>query len=615
MDFAGELLAKLSAGQPTDLKKYLLAVEEGVPYLNGSLVRLLAPSLYPVGGLVIPSSAVQGPLNFIGVILTADEYLLDPGFGLDVEKWRANLISLILSNCSRTSLLESLLLASALFSRDDETTARAVEAYATDIGGLSGEKIRNLLRAQFPPRVFFTRQVALLALRQVLAREDLGGEGNATVFIAILLCHLIGGHNSLAEFENQSSTIAGLPIKMVLHLVSNFHFNASIVDIVLLDRALRLWREYGEFGTAHLSGCHPADVLEEILGLTIEEVVFHTLALYHHVTKISPDDIYLSQLRIETIDGEKSDKYLRYVSADETETAVQLRRTPKEWDYSQFQKKPILRTPRGLVVLDKKYLVEKVSLGLYWVLHDHYREKGFMTQWTQAWGAMLERLALDLLMPHALPIIGGGNTAFTDEQQKAALGSGRNVELVIDFLDLVVYFEVVSAQWKTGTYIEQDEQAFKEDLEKIVFKKLRQLSGAIQLLFENPNRLLGHVVSRRILPVVVAGEYLSMTPEIRSIIDNYVRSEKLFIDGRISKAVIVNIGELEMLQGAQEHGIFLKDLLIRWQNSSLSTMPLKNWLLTESGIGQEKWRSNQLGVRFSDAMNEMLNRLRPNRSE
>ena len=81
-----------------------------------------------------------------------------------------------------------------------------------------------------------------------------------------------------------------------------------------------------------------------------------------------------------------------------------------------LQARPLLRLNDDVVVLDEQYLVERVTRGLHWLVHDHEKTvygENPRRAWIQVWSEMIETRAEDELRQLAPRLIGGGRAFFT----------------------------------------------------------------------------------------------------------------------------------------------------------------------------------------------------------
>ena len=128
-----------------------------------------------------------------------------------------------------------------------------------------------------------------------------------------------------------------------------------------------------------------------------------------------------------------------------------------------IQERPLLRVGEVLLVLDEQYLIERATQGLYWFVHEHERgldgERGWK-RWNGAYANMVERRVEDQLRRMAPPLLGGGSAFFTEEDLQAAFPRSKNTDAGIDFGELALLAEVVTAQAALATRENADVTAY-----------------------------------------------------------------------------------------------------------------------------------------------------------
>jgi hypothetical protein len=261
-----------------------------------------------------------------------------------------------------------------------------------------------------------------------------------------------------------------------------------------------------------------------------------------------------------------------------------------DWDFLALQGKPVIRVPGGLIIADVPFLMERVSGGLYWAVHDFTKARSDLSRqkWTQAWGKMVEEMVKDCLRPHAPVVLGGAPTFFTEEDLKAVYGNGKRADVVIDYGDSIVALEIVSGRLSVPTRVDGNSEAFFNDMEKLAFKKLRQLDETTKNLSDAPVRLTGVEVEAIVHPVVVAAGGFPVSPITRFLIAEYCETNGLFKHARVTQPVIIDIGEVEMLEGLVEHqGASLPQVLAGWQQSGIAGVSLRNYILKHHGWNHE----------------------------
>jgi hypothetical protein len=144
-----------------------------------------------------------------------------------------------------------------------------------------------------------------------------------------------------------------------------------------------------------------------------------------------------------------------------------------DWDFLAMQQTPVLRIGDGLLLMDDGFLVDRMTSGMYWVVHDYLKATEGETariHWTQAWGDMVEALAEEDLRQLAPVVLAGNPPYYTEQDLAAAYPGHKTADLVIDFGTGLAVFEVVSGQLSTSTRIDGLRESFFSDLEKLAFK-------------------------------------------------------------------------------------------------------------------------------------------------
>ena len=186
-------------------------------------------------------------------------------------------------------------------------------------------------------------------------------------------------------------------------------------------------------------------------------------------------------------------------------------------------------SPGGLAVIDIAFLLEKITLGLYWLVHDHLREtEGDQARqaWTQAWGSMVEAMVEDDLLALAPVVLGTESAYYTEEDLRFAYPGHKTSDVVIDSGDVLVAVEIGSGRPSVETVRAGDPAALRRDLERLAYKKIRQLDDTARCLITEPEKLLGYAgASRPVQPVVVAAGGFFMSPVTAKATTEYCTTE------------------------------------------------------------------------------------------
>ena len=598
-------------GEPADLPAYFSTIQAGVPYQLGSTVRLPDPSYADADGLLIPQDAVPRPIDYAGVYLIVDDYFDMSALGREAEFWRNYYVQGTRASFGVSTLVSKLAMVASLWNHEDQQAPMIAAFRESLVGEESKRRLDGALTRSPDRRTFLARQPLLGAFREIFLHAPNDASSQIEPMIAgIVLAHAVAagfGGRSTGESDEE---IAGMPAEFAVDLICNFAFNATDDLWSQMDRCLRLWRDFGQAGTDRMGGDHPRDILAAATGLEIEDTIALAFALFAHEGQRQRSDFAPPDFTSDMGEATKA-AFLTYVSATPDELQTELSGFRSDWDFLAFQNHPVVRLPEGLVVIDRIFLMDRVTTGLYWVVHDHLKLQSDARRqlWTQAWGDMVEEMAESELRSHALPILGGGQTFYTEHDLASAYPGHKTSDVVLDFGDRLVAIEIVSGQLSTGTRVDGKLASFMSDMEKIAFKKLRQLHDTTECLLADAQSLTGSDGRYRVAPIIVAGGGFPNSPITRVVIDQYCEEQGLFVHPMVAAPVIIDLGELEMLEGLQEQGHLLLDLIEGWQGSTLSAVSLKNWLLRTFGLGHNFRRTRMKG-HMDQFFAEMIERLR-----
>lgn len=561
----------------SSLPREVTAVQSGATYDGSTGARILRSRFIESGGLAVPATAPSPMLEYAGVYMVLDDYFGLESSQSDLERVRRSVIDdLVLQGVPRDQLLLGLGILTRTVGHPDRIVD-LTNAFRLMLHPEAAARFMVAIESARPPRAVLARQTLLGAFREVL-RSPGDGDGPARLpppLAALLLTHAVAAGFSTRDPDTEDQ-IGGVPAQLAVDLVTNFAFNSSEDLIALLDRTLRLWRDLGGVARERLGGPSPAEILTEVTGLELEDLLAMAFAVMSHRMSWSVGEPVLLNPGLHPgMDRDKWSAFLDLVGVTPDEMADRLTGAEGDWDYLAFQAHPVLRLDAGLLLIDSEFLLQRVTNGLYWLVHDHLRGQSdaLRQTWTQVWGDMVEALAEEELVSMAPPVLGGGTTYYTEDDLAAAYGEGSpRVDAVIDFGVHLGAFEIVSGQLTTGTRVRGEPAAFRADLEKIVFKKARQLSGSCANLVADDGALTGVSTSTRyVVPVLVAGGGFPVNQVTMNAIREYVAEMGLFDHARIYELSIIDLGELEMLEGLAGSGSGPIDLILRWRRQTWVT--------------------------------------------
>lgn len=289
---------------------------------------------------------------------------------------------------------------------------------------------------------------------------------------------------------------------------------------------------------------------------------------------------------------EKVEAFRRLMAATTGEYRQAFEAVPESrFDFLPFQERPIWRTEHGYVSVDLRYLWDRVTRGLYWIVHDaeKQRSEAERQRWTQGFAEAVEALAESEIETLAPPILGGGVNIYTEDDFEAVYGPQKRCDIAIDFGNAGLLTEIVSGQLTVPTRVAGSHHAFERDTRRLVLDKCRQLHEAAEALLADSMPLLGYAVpgGYRIFPMLVVGGGYPVTPFTMKFVGAHLDKEGLLSQPMMQPLAIVDLGELETLEGLAERGRSLLDVLAAWQESGIAHVPLRNFVLRRFGGGRD----------------------------
>lgn len=464
-------------------------------------------------------------------------------------------------------------------------------------GGVDGER-----------RWFLARQMVLRAMRLVLAPpSDPAGQAvdsAVTALVgqldvesaAVLLVHTVADSLTRERPEGEPR-LGGIPQSLAMEMIANNLFNEADDPGDLLALHRLLWTHYGDRATA--ARIRPLDMLEEAIGLAYDDLVALGFAYYSGIANHRPDNpVAMDAFTNIAIDPSAINRFLDRFSLPMDDLAAELGRCSLPWQMLPIQDRPLLRVGDRVVVLDERYLLERITQGLYWLVHDHEKFQYGETariRWTQAYADMVEQRVEDALRHMAPPLLGAeGSTFFTEHDLFAAFPKSKAVDAGIDFGSSAVLAEVVSATVSVATREDADADAFRRDTERIVVKKARQLSGTALNLLRDPQPAGSPLATpaRAVFPVAVRDGHYPVNPITRTYLQECFDAEGLFQHGAIRALSLLDMEELGACEALhQNRGVPLPDLLAGWHASPYSQASFRSFLVHQYGgqsIGRTK---------------------------
>jgi hypothetical protein len=549
--------------------------------------------------------------------MTASDYLAGPP--LDVTTRPAYLDGLLRQFLRQPGLREGLaaLVVLGRIQGDADAERDLTVAIAEALPREDAVRFRNALReGPVDRRILLARQLVLAACRMALLVPEGERQGQSTNPVAAtVITHLVGDAMP-NDVHPGGETLAGMPPALAMGILQNQTFNEGLDVVATIDRTVRLWRTTSPKIESLCGGRAPAELLLEASQLEVEDFVALGFAHYAHSMSWSPGQpVLISRGLGSGMADQTKEAFYFHVAAEPSWYVSKIETTHGgEWDFLAFQERPIVDFGADVLVLDSKFLFQRVTDGLYWIVHDFVKSQFGDTarlQWTQAWGEMVESCVEEQLVVLPPRLLGGGSLYYTEDDLKRAYPGRKAADVVIDGGEKWVAFEIVSGQLTVGTRVEGQVEALMSDLEKLVFKKTRQLDSTAQCLLERPSALTGTTSEpmRRVIPVIVAGGGFPVNPVSARLIEAQVATESLFAHAMTDPLCILDLEELDMLEALREQGHDPCETLALWKRSTLADVSFRNFVFDSWGSSMSERRPSRTRPNVDASHIETIKRL------
>ena len=239
-------------------------------------------------------------------------------------------------------------------------------------------------------------------------------------------------------------------------------------------------------------------------------------------------------------------------------------------DFILMRQRPLLNiNNRGYLPFSFEYLVERLSIGIYWIIFDYLREFNNNTH------LKFSRYVGKLFQEYVNKLINIINNR-QEKKEKLILDSKyfignneyRTPDIILIGENYVILIEVSSTrlQAKRTTALGIP-QAFEDDIDKMILHNARSLDTFISNFKTHPNILQNIDCSsiKKFYPIIVTIEGFPRFQIISTYIQNRIEEQQLLMDDNIAPLSFLDIDDLEYLEVFCSKRLIL--LLESWHNS------------------------------------------------
>jgi hypothetical protein len=606
----------LTGREPAELRENLVPFEAGRPMLAGTTTRLLqVPFVARPDGLLLPAAATPVPLHLVGVYITAAE-----AFGITPSP------AVIADQLERTpfaAILDFVAATLAIHRAPGVSTLRSDTLLADQwLAGSARERVRNLLRDPkrrlvVPQALYVLVKLAAHACPDALLPGVEAGRIPAAVFGALSAMDEDSG-TGLDDADRVVRTEIG---SFSSRLLANQHLNKPLDEAHLMARFVRQWLELPAERSAERGVVDVAQAFADATGVPLRDVLVVAAALWASTLGGSPHvpPGYFSELKW---DEARLAAALSLFSADPvTLRGLLLAETQDKglvWSHDVLGRYPVVRADDGgLLVLDRNLLVRRIFGGLLALDMDAALKAGTRTDRKRAKhvAGCLQHLAEVYALEILKAVVGHGHAAprvYGDaELQRAFARKDRRIaDAAVDYGDAWVVAEVTTSHL-TRESVAASREAQSKDVDKLV-KKVEQLDHTIAALRSEERKLTGArpAPARRFHPLLVVADGFPINPMSTELLHQRVAREGLLTGDDVAPLEVVDIIELEMLEGITEQGgPSLRDVLAGKERAVFFRSSVRDYLLVERGLNPA--HSQRVSALLEKALDPALDALRP----
>lgn len=574
----------LAEAEPASLRaSYLADPSAGNPVLQGSTATALVPRWNErLSGLWVPASSREpAPIDLAVAFLTPDEIF---GFRLSADYTGNQLQRLPVEGVLRfcAMVLNALAVPGASAAAVDQGFAHLVfhEPVRSRVLNLLKDKTRRLL---VPQACMLLARMAMEASPDTLAEGTQEGDAVGALFALT---------RTMGVFPNSGPTIIeDRPGTLGRELIANQHFNHNWSVAGFLARYARRWLQLpaehrNESGVVDLGQAY-----RDCTGIAFESLAAVTGYLWMVTTSgrfvIEPGELAVLDIPVEQVEA-----VLALISIDLPGMREAVRRERPEqrteWSFDPFQRWPVLRLPEDrLLILDPRHLLNRAFgwlpiLDIKFPPPEHTKPVGHRKLAGQAESTL--RHLSEVYVSEVLHRITGdeGTTrrVYDDAELKAAYtAQGQRIaDAAIDYPGTWIVVEVTTTQLRREAATGVPGESQIQDIDKLI-EELDQINATITALRRDESALTGSpaTVDRRYLPLLVLPEGFPVNPVTLTVIRERARARGLLQAPDTDPVEIVDIEELEMIEGIQEEsGPSMLDILRGKQAGSLRTAAVRD---------------------------------------
>lgn len=270
------------------------------------------------------------------------------------------------------------------------------------------------------------------------------------------------------------------------------------------------------------------------------------------------------------------------------------------YNFQPFWRKPFYKLNEdAYFLLDAEYLQEKMTFGIYGEINDYYLSRGKDANDEEKGEIDRKRIALNAFTGRCLEIYVGkllkrlyllppalARRLFLEMEGHPTGGA----DFIVYYPNSLVFIEVTISGIRHNTVLTGDFGEIEKEIRQIFFSaenrkskgKVVQLNDAINSFKEG--KLKGLKIDPKTInqfyPVLVLEKGLPILPRIFDTYRDWIK-EKGLLQGHLDNFTLIDLEELEMIEGLVAKGEELPEILEHYKAPEYRGLPFKNFLYFE----------------------------------
>lgn len=264
---------------------------------------------------------------------------------------------------------------------------------------------------------------------------------------------------------------------------------------------------------------------------------------------------------------------------------TKIRTSSEHFYLNPFWKKPILKNSNGVYgVLDMKFLEERMSVGIYWMIFDYLlstnASKSTLSQFGSQWGYIFEDY-VNILIKKTYP-----QKPLRVLFEKEGDNTG-GVDAIIIYPDSLILIEVTTKKVRYDYWISSNYSEVEKSLFRILIKDDKSKGRAIKLFNAIKKIRLGDVpidelnISniRKFIPIILFEKSPPMHRRLWNIYDSFLQKNGITDRRFLDDLDFWDIEELEMVLADVQKGKTIPEILKEKEKAGFFKDSIRNYYI------------------------------------